>query len=1229
MRRLPVYMLVDTSISKGEFLTFVLTNGLQVLIDTVRKNPFALENVYVSFIAYDNAVHEDLPLTPLDKLKLPHLTHHGTLRSNLSNALDFLMLRVDQDIDQNSSDHSGDWQPRLLIISEGNSLDNSITPKLAEKLKRNYFALVMVCTPQINSHLDQFLLLTDRIYTPENLAFTYSNPFLDLFSGHIIGSASEIPDDYANSNTPLSFEDLTLPAEAYISLNDGTTAEYSSAGEGAVEKSNDHLQDFHSDKITNSENSSPDTRKTKKFLDTQGKVIAWNVSAENIVEVPSGRSFTESLQKLQLPNIICGKHYECVLKLFSACNNFEQYIRIVSVHIHDNANFALHYNTERTMIYINGTAQCPGALRIRIEYEERCTTSDTRMFEVEKALHILPDQLALDNDAFRNQLLEFGQNPTLPSGICGEPYESFLDLSEILEDFNGKLMLLNGDVGPDCGIKATIKNGTIIHFQGIPSQSAQLKIKLHYSLERTTGIHREFVEFNFTDILPNILFMEWKNFTNTWRRNIIITQATCGEKIEFELTLPTNFQPHHMKLKKLGISDPGLTAIFLSNKSKIRITGIASVSGEISLMVDAELSSSDFEPMPAHFEMVALRFWDVPRENFVMLPSDSNFEHALTQLKLPRIQCGYRCNCVLAILTLYNLSQKIELVSASIVGNTDLVAEADSYGIHIKGMPQHAGKAELKILYNNTNSLETVNNCNIALKKLTIESNPSWEWLEKFAIEFPKRIDVKDISSWDYVEFEIPLLEDFPSEFITLEWVQTTDHQLFAYFSEDTHGIVVIGYPHSPGTVQLIFKFKLKFAEVQQKELQIPILHVSANPQLPWDGLPVNFTTFFQLPDLVTFDAEIDGMNIIALRQHEGKIARKRGRYTDSNFKIEYIEKNKWFIVVATEGDKSATHMRDGSHIACQAFTEIVRDKLSSCEFNKKLDDASPDECEYALRYELVQAAYKGYVRIHAKAMETGENAMEYNASLTGYILKRFTDTWIIVAIGIGDGIIELNDSCSTPTILIGADKRQENRPPEFITMDNIWIDNPLSRTHLARISDIKQIKLQTHKFPIENGEISRGAGNHVTKTPTPVLLEKQKLKNISYCDEQLWFGETPVDQTLILVSNSAKQIDTPTELDKLTKDTSQSLDAGVPDLLPSSEGSTWKSEYTYEYKSPQLSINVEETEEKNSDSSDKDSCLMTGFAVVVLIFIVAIALLILLYIGWLIWGYGKLFLTP
>ena len=70
-RRLPVYLLLDTSGSMiGEPIEAVKV-GLQTMLNSLRQDPSALETVWLSIITFDSEVKQLIQLTELEQFALP------------------------------------------------------------------------------------------------------------------------------------------------------------------------------------------------------------------------------------------------------------------------------------------------------------------------------------------------------------------------------------------------------------------------------------------------------------------------------------------------------------------------------------------------------------------------------------------------------------------------------------------------------------------------------------------------------------------------------------------------------------------------------------------------------------------------------------------------------------------------------------------------------------------------------------------------------------------------------------------------------------------------------------------------------------------------------------------------------------------------------------------------------------------------------------------------------
>ena len=159
MRRLPVYLLLDTSGSMyGEPIEAV-KNGVQVLVSTLRQDPYALETAYLSIITFNSSAQQVTPLTELSSFQQPNLDASGC--TALGEALALLATKVDSEVTKTTAEVKGDWKPLVFIMTDGEPTDD-LNKGLTEFKKRK-FGMVVACAAGQGANTDTLKKITECV----------------------------------------------------------------------------------------------------------------------------------------------------------------------------------------------------------------------------------------------------------------------------------------------------------------------------------------------------------------------------------------------------------------------------------------------------------------------------------------------------------------------------------------------------------------------------------------------------------------------------------------------------------------------------------------------------------------------------------------------------------------------------------------------------------------------------------------------------------------------------------------------------------------------------------------------------------------------------------------------------------------------------------------------------------------------------------------------------------
>ena len=197
MRRLPVYLLLDCSGSMyGEPIEAV-KNGVQVLVSTLRQDPYALETAYLSIITFDSSAQQVSPLTELAAFQQPNIQASGC--TALGEALALLAQKADQEVTKTTAEQKGDWKPLVFIMTDGEPTDD-LNKGLAEFKKRKW-GMVVACAAGAGANTDTLKKITECVVSLDTAYRATIKAFFKWVSASVSSGSMKVEETGAEATT--------------------------------------------------------------------------------------------------------------------------------------------------------------------------------------------------------------------------------------------------------------------------------------------------------------------------------------------------------------------------------------------------------------------------------------------------------------------------------------------------------------------------------------------------------------------------------------------------------------------------------------------------------------------------------------------------------------------------------------------------------------------------------------------------------------------------------------------------------------------------------------------------------------------------------------------------------------------------------------------------------------------------------------------------------------------
>lgn len=190
MRRLPVYLLLDTSGSMSGEPIEAVKNGVQIMISSLRQNPQAIETAYLSVITFDSVAQQIIPLTDLASFQMVDIKATGV--TALGDALKLVSNKIDNEVAKTTMQQKGDWKPLVFIMTDGIPTDDWQSG--LNEFKQRKTAFTVACAAGSGADTSILKQITDNVVSLDTADSASIGKFFQWVTASIGVSSTKVED---------------------------------------------------------------------------------------------------------------------------------------------------------------------------------------------------------------------------------------------------------------------------------------------------------------------------------------------------------------------------------------------------------------------------------------------------------------------------------------------------------------------------------------------------------------------------------------------------------------------------------------------------------------------------------------------------------------------------------------------------------------------------------------------------------------------------------------------------------------------------------------------------------------------------------------------------------------------------------------------------------------------------------------------------------------------------